>query len=261
MRRACLFHDGAAAGTLSINLTNGVWHCFARCGGGTWPEFIERVRRGTEYGPQPERFQQARTPVLKSLLDRGFTRPMLAAWGAEWDEAYGAMRFPMPCAAHTWYLCRAPAGVEPKYRYEAGFPRQDTLFGAWLLTPPLDRLVVVEGPLDAIWVQAAGLAAVAALGSDMSPSQVEQVAALTRRAVLCFDADASGKAGVARAAPLLRRAGVWVLEAPLPPRCKDIQDVPLTNVKGVIEGAKLRANGKGVVHPRYQHWIGRNGHA
>jgi len=229
-----------------------------RCGGGTWPEFIERIRCSTEYGPQPEAFKQARQPVLQSLLRRGFTRAMLAVWGAEWDGSYHAMRFPIPRPDRVWNLWRAPQGVEPKYRYELGFPRRDTLFGLWLLPARLERLVLVEGPLDAIWAQAAGVPAVSILGSELSEEQAAQVAECTHKAVLCFDADTAGAAGVARAAPLLRRAGVWVFETHVPHGKKDIQDVRLEDVKEVIERAQLRANGKGVVHPRYKRWM-RNG--
>lgn len=215
-------------------------------------DLIERLRTRVEYAPQ--HFQQARAPVLRSLLERGFTRAILATWGAEWDGERQAMRFPVHLPQRIWNLWRAPEGVQPRYRYEVGFPRASALYGLWLLPARLERLVLVEGPLDAIWAQAAGCPAVAILGSDLSEQQAALISEHTRRAVLCFDADTAGASATARAAPLLRRLGVWVLEAHLPPRKKDIQEVPLEHVKGIIAGASLRANGKGVVRPRYQRW-------
>lgn len=232
-----------------------MWCCFAGCGGGNWLEFIERVRQKPEAIDRPQKYQQEQKPVLRSLLDRGFTRQMLDDWNIEWDPSYSAMR--IPCAAadgRVWSIWRAPEGVQPKYRYEPDFPKGQTLFGYWRLAPKVDQVVLVEGPLDAIWLWAAGLPALAVLGSRLSPEQVVLLEGRVQRAVLCFDSDAAGRLATVFSRPLLRSSGVWVLDAELPRGRKDIQEVPLGDVRGVISGASVHPNGKSIVHSRYERW-------
>ena len=246
-----------------MNLESGVWICYSRCGGGDWIQFIERVRKDPDYAPivtAQETPQQSKTPVLKSLLQRGFTRDVLLKWCIEWDSKFQAMR--LPCLTRTGDLVgniwRYPEGIVPKYRYQPDFPRNSVLYGLWRLSASIKRLVLVEGPLDAIWVQEAGVAAVAILGSSLSEEQVALIMlAGVQQVVLCFDNDAAGKQAAYRAVPMLRAQGCWVYRTSLPRKYNDVQEVPNERVAGLLDKAELSVNGSGMVHPRYQHWFGR----
>ncbi len=69
-------------------------------------------------------------------------------------------------------------------------------------------LVVVEGYMDVIACQRAGIAAVAPLGTALTEEQMAALWRLTREPVLCFDGDAAGQRAahkvIDRALPLLK---------------------------------------------------------
>lgn len=259
MKLCCPFHDDSHP-SFSINLENGIWFCYSRCGGGDWMEFIERIKVDDQYAPLenidsvPEKPKE---PILKSLLDRGFTREMFEKWGIVWDEKIGAMRFPIldmggQTESNLW---RYPEGVTPKYRYEPGFKRSETLYGLWRLDSVLGDVVLVEGPLDAVWVQEAGLSGLAILGSSLSESQAKMISQLkANRVILCFDNDPAGIIATQKATSLLKENGCWVYKVKLPKRWGDIQEVPNDRVSGILARAELSVNGKGMVHFKYRRW-------
>lgn len=256
MRLRCIFHDGETDETLSIDLKTGKWQCFARCGGGNWMEFVERVKLSGDYAPIEEaqaEERQEQEPILKSFLERGITREMCAKWGIVWDESRKAMKFPVfqPDGSVT-ALWRMPDGVSPKYRYPAGFDRSGNLYGFWNITD-LKRVVLVEGPLDAVWAQEAGVPAAAILGSSLTDRQADILANNSvHRVTLCFDADEAGRLAAERAIPTLRQRGMWVYQAKLPKGVKDIQEVPLEQVANIAEGSELSGN---IVGQRLERWL------
>ena len=257
---SCPFHSPDNHPSCSVNLESGVWICYSRCGGGDWIQFIERVRKDPDYAPivaAQEASKQSKTPVLKSLLQRGFTRDILLKWGIEWDPKFQAMR--LPCLTKTGDLVgniwRYPEGIVPKYRYQPDFPRNSVLYGLWRLSACVKRLVLVEGPLDAIWVQEAGIAAVAILGSSLSEEQVALIMlAGVQQVVLCFDNDAAGKQAAYRAVPMLRAQGCWVYRTTLPSKYKDVQEAPLEKISQLFKEATLCINGKGIIPPNLRRW-------
>ncbi len=269
MRTSCPFHEDSSP-SFSINLTTGQWICFRGCGSGTLPMFLERLGEsvgGADYEEGRPSYQAEQEPILQSWLDRGLTREILLKWGIKWDAEAGAMRIPVygegsKLLSNIW---RAPEGVKPKYRYESGFRRVEVLFGSWRLPTPWTKVVLVEGPLDAVWVQEAGELGVAILGSSLSKIQVEILVKMQARQVtLCFDEDEAGEAAAERAIPMLREEGMYVYRTRLPRTMhrggrglrifKDIQEVPLKLVGPTIGAAHLCVNGLGVVHPRFKRW-------
>ncbi len=80
-----------------------------------------------------------------------------------------------------------------------------------------DRAVVVEGYTDVLALHQAGLAgAVASMGTALTPAQIRELARLTRRLYLCFDADAAGEGATLRGMELAYRDFDEVLVVPLP---------------------------------------------
>jgi len=80
-----------------------------------------------------------------------------------------------------------------------------------------DRAVVVEGNTDVIALRQAGfLPVVASMGTALTPAQLKELARLTRRLFLCFDADAAGQEATLRGMDLALAQGFNVQVVALP---------------------------------------------
>jgi DNA primase len=81
-----------------------------------------------------------------------------------------------------------------------------------------DRAVVVEGNTDVLALRQAGFApVVASMGTALTEAQLRELARLTRRLFLCFDADAAGQDATLRGMGLAVSQGFTVRVVPLPP--------------------------------------------
>jgi len=249
MELKCPFHDDSTP-SMYVSMDNGAWICHAGCGSGG---FIELVDRLEAVGHRPKPAAKAHT----SLLRRGITAEIAASWKICWNPDVGATEIPChdPEGAFVGYIWRMPDGQVPKYRYPAGFPRSRLLFGLHRLH--LDRQIfLAEGPMDAIWLQAAGLPGVALLGAFLSAGQMEILSKrLLREIILCFDNDKAGQLATEMATRQLRQEGFWVYRVELPPKFKDIQEVPIEKVPQVAGNRHLCTNGAGMLHPRYKRWL------
>ena len=89
-----------------------------------------------------------------------------------------------------------------------------------------DRAIVVEGNTDVIALRQAGLEpVVASMGTALTERQLKELARLTQRLFLCFDADAAGEDATLRGMELALRAGFDVKVVALP-KGKDPADEP-----------------------------------
>lgn len=118
---------------------------------------------------------------------------------------------------HQLWLVGDKSDREPeKFHFVKGFHRGLELYGVHRLRDPqvverlhtLDHLIVVEGPNDAITLDANGIPAVALCSNTITEEQVEQLAALVaehklRGVVLMLDNDQAGEKGVEQALPLV----------------------------------------------------------
>ena len=81
-----------------------------------------------------------------------------------------------------------------------------------------DRALVVEGNTDAIALRQAGFEpVVASMGTALTERQLRELARLTRRLWLCFDADAAGEAATLRGMELAAAQDFEIKVVPLPP--------------------------------------------
>jgi DNA primase len=81
-----------------------------------------------------------------------------------------------------------------------------------------DRAVVVEGNTDVLALRQAGFApVVASMGTALTEAQLRELARLTKRLFLCFDADAAGQDATLRGMELAVRQGFTVRVVPLSP--------------------------------------------
>ena len=109
---------------------------------------------------------------------------------------------------------RAIGDGEPKYMNSPETPlfsKNKTLYGlnrARQAVSREDRLLIVEGYMDAITAQEAGFEnTVATLGTALTTEHVSVIGRFTKKAVLAFDADSAGMAAALRSAPIFEQAG------------------------------------------------------
>jgi DNA primase len=99
------------------------------------------------------------------------------------------------------------------------FRKGDLLYGLDLARQAIakeDRAVVVEGNPDAIALRQSGfLPVVASMGTALTEAQLRELARLTKRLYLCFDADAAGQDATLRGMELAVRQGFTVRVVPL----------------------------------------------
>ena len=120
------------------------------------------------------------------------------------------------------------------------FRKGDLLYGLDLARASIakeDLAVVVEGNPDVIALRQAGLEpVVAAMGTALTDSQLRELARLTKRLTLCFDADAAGQEATLRGMQLAAAQGFDIRVVSLAPGT-DPADDP-AGFEGRIAGAE-----------------------
>ncbi len=101
------------------------------------------------------------------------------------------------------------------------FKKGDLLYGLDMARQAIareDRAVVVEGNTDVLALRQGGFApVVASMGTALTAAQLRELARLTKRLFLCFDADAAGQEATLRGMGLAVQEGFTVRVVPLPP--------------------------------------------
>jgi len=109
------------------------------------------------------------------------------------------------------------------------FKKSNVLYGLHLARPSIakqDRAVVVEGNTDVIALRQAGFEpVVAAMGTALTEQHLRELARLTKRLYLCFDADAAGEEATLRGMERAQSQGFEIRVVVLPPG-QDPADAP-----------------------------------
>jgi DNA primase len=141
---------------------------------------------------------------------------------------------------------RALDDSEPKYlnsRETPIFVKGRTLYALnWAreAVRKYDELVIVEGNMDVLTAHQYGIAnAVASLGTALTADQVQVMRRLASRAVIVYDADASGQAAMERAMALFEEADLPVRVVVLPAGDPDefLRTRGVEAFRGLIAGA------------------------
>ncbi len=143
------------------------------------------------------------TKTSSYILDRGFTPETLYEWGFKYDEAMRAIVIPVYDISGNNLVGIVRRMVPPvtgsKYLYPPLFRKQSHLFGAHKHKSDRGAVILVEGPLDAIWLHQNGYTeAVALLGSMCSETQQRILARLGQTIILALDNDSAGMAAMER---------------------------------------------------------------
>ena len=223
----CPFHqDGRQS--CSINLEKGVWICFAGCGQGSlkyfiwklsdksWEEIQEEFETPTfdfDFGSfttedietdkiENQSFYAGELTPLKTdhwIYKRGFDTLTLQRWGCL-ENKYRDLVIPVDLPNEDilgWITRRIQA--TPKYLFSKGFQKSKTLFGLKHLKE-VETLFIVEGALDAMWLDQHGYSSVAVLGASISQAQIDIISTYhPSELVLCLDADDAGQKGIDKA--------------------------------------------------------------
>lgn len=149
-----------------------------------------------------------------AMLRRGFSYQMLSQWGVRYDEGRELLVIPVT-SRHQFvgYVARQMRpDASPRF-INSQFNKAAVLFGLDRI-PQRDAktILFVEGPLKAIWAQAAGLPAVATFGDQVSELQLRQAGC--DEFVLGLDNDAAGIAATAKLGAILPSQAVSVLRYP-----------------------------------------------
>jgi len=247
----CPFHYDTSP-SLSINLEKEVWICFSGCGAGTLMTFFQRLLNKTPteiiqakqesdlsldflfeniQPKEPEPMVQISMPegllydkFPNWVYDRGFSKELLMRFGCGTDENRSLV---IPAKTRKGKLVGTITRrrqLQPKYLYSKNFRKSRILFGADHITKT-DKLYLVEGSLDAIWLHQNGYPAVALLGMSLSKKQEELLLGLPiSEVVLCLDNDEAGKKGKQQALKKLQHK-IATSFISLPDGAKDVQDL------------------------------------
>lgn len=245
----CPFHYDQHT-SCSINTSKGVWICFRGCGQGSLEGFVQKYLNLSqeqvsqflgdhqisidmdffnEVVAEPTHLPEVDFPFNQSfvpewIFSRGFSKRTLKRWGAG-ITAENGLAIPIKDIANknVGWVVRRETGF-PKYLYPSEFKKSRVLFGANLVNGN-NLVCVVEGPLDAMWLNQLGYNAVAILGMSISKKQVDLVQGLlSSEVVLCLDNDEAGQIGREKALTYLGQS-VRLAYIDLPSPYKDVQDI------------------------------------
>ena len=246
----CPFHEDNVQ-SCAVNLTKGVWICFAGCGQGSlysffmkymglsFEELNSRIRKDEasfninmfdEFDEQEEEMPEVTFPfhsgyVPPWIFDRGFDKGTLRKWGGAIDN-FGSLVLPIrTLEGRTVGWLSRRQNVTPKYLYSKGLKKSKLLFGQDLIVTPQEFICITEGSLDTMWLDQHGFTSVALLGAHISKRQQELALELpTKEVVLCLDNDDAGRIGLEKAMSCLNTK-LMVSYIKLPKEYKDVQEV------------------------------------
>jgi DNA primase len=194
--------------------------------------------------PMAREFRLGLSPgrgLVEKALAKGFTREELAAAGLMSPRGgdYFPFRLMFPLADARGRVVgfqarklREDDPLRGKYvntREGELFHKSAILYGLHLARTAIakqDRAVVVEGNTDVIALRQTGFEpVVASMGTALTERQLKELARLTRRLYLCFDADAAGEEATLRGMELAVAQGFDVRVVTLPPG-QDPADAP-----------------------------------
>jgi 5S rRNA maturation endonuclease (ribonuclease M5) len=173
------------------------------------------------------------------FFERGFTPRTMAAFGVRFTPTWGALIWPMRDENENlvgFAARRLPGAPGPKYLYPKGV--QIRLFPENMYDG--DRAVIVEGPLDAMWLYQAGVAgALAILRNAMSARQQAEIRRRAKSVVLMLDNDQPGIEATEAAVKALSGQLAMIRVATYPREdAKDPQELSASEAQEAVAGAQ-----------------------
>lgn len=256
---SCPFHDDTNP-SLQINLVSGLAHCFAGCFNGDIVSLLSRATGKStlqimydfeeEDYPLLKRQKRAQQdfvevidPIIfkslgwqlaldnKYLLNRGFSNETIQKWDIMCNDG----QICVPLKDEDWDIVGfvyRNIFSEPKYEYNKGFHRKWFLMGLnHFHRIKRDKVIIVEGVFDCVWLFQNGYFSVGVLGSDISDFQADLLAKHASSVILCGDNDYAGRKLNRMMRNKCQNRGIKVIGEVLLDRYKDIQEVPVGELK------------------------------
>jgi hypothetical protein len=195
--------------------------------------------------PSPYFMARGFSPSVLDALDVGHSKKMKCSIVPVYDEAgetcVGFLSRSERPTCGRCKKCHEPGRScrtgERRWDVLKGFPKSAYLFNhAAARRSDASSVLLVEGPGDVFRVSEAGATAVAALGSDLSETQVEKLVRLGKQVIIAFDNDAGGQRGAADVSRRLAAAGVRVLLRSPPAPYADVGEMPAQEVVHWLDG-------------------------
>lgn len=129
----------------------------------------------------------------------------------------------------------------PKYKYSAGLAKSAGLIGLRGIRGA-ETIVLLEGVLDARYLNSKGFKAASIGGTDLSPAQIKLLEISgVKEVLLAFDMDEAGREGTARAGDLLSRSRCRPYVVSLPAGFKDPDELVRAQGREAFETALQNA--------------------
>ncbi len=159
--------------------------------------------------------------VPKYILDRGITLDTCRAWGLGNDEKHFRLMFPLrnEKGELVSIIGRKVHGDAPgpKYKNMGGAKKGRYLYGEHMALLDRETVIVVEGPVDALWLWQNGFRdAVAIMGSALSREQARTLVKWNKSVCFFLDGDMAGIQGTLGAIEMLRGRVMTLVMKPLP---------------------------------------------
>ena len=257
MKIKCPFHSDNSP-SFSINLNTGEWKCWSGCGGSK--DLVDLVVKITHVDknqarrdilnklvadsrslseilspslvvpPKQEPVFYIRNKVPRYFLNRGFTLETAKNWQIGYEPDLKGVAIPVKEEGRiVGLITRTITGLPMRYVTSTGFIKSNYLFGIDHVSSTVKSIVLVEGPLNAIWLHQNGYSAVAIMGTDISKEQYYKLTKRFNEVILAFDNDlpleggfSPGKEATIKAIHKLKGLTTYVL--PLP-EGKDVQNL------------------------------------
>ena len=170
------------------------------------------------------------------FFERGFTVDTMGQFGVRYDEEANSILFPVRDERKTIisFVERKIPPCEVRFMYPQGF--QKVLFPMERFEG--DRVILVEGPLDAMWLHQHNIKeGLCLFGASLSNRQLKWLQKKTTEVILALDNDMEGWV----ATDTIRRKlnGLTVRKIQLPRERKDIQEVEGQYLHNLIAESKL----------------------
>ena len=265
---------------LGVLQETGRWQCFKGCGGGDMESLIMRVRGCTvvearrwllvrggeiEYGVDSyllvesekagpyelERVfradygRQTGDKTASYILERGFVQDTLTKWGFRYDQESPAIVMPLyeDTGEHMVGVIRREIPGYPlmeKYMVSPGCKKARFLYGAWMHPRNTGVVILVEGPLDAVWLHQLGFtSAVAVMGALLSAAQARILPRLGQTVIVAADNDDAGRELAIQVENTLR-GKMSVVKVQVPDGKNDVQEMSKAELaKMFVSGGML----------------------
>lgn len=180
--------------------------------------------------------------IPKYAFERGFDVETCEAWEIGDDPNRGRMTFPIRRMGDKKLVCikgRTYRGDRDKYLAYLTWAQTNFLYGEHMLREDEQRVVIVEGELDAIKVWMAGFTGLAIMGRTPSQEQVRKIELIDRPIILLPDRDSEGSTWANRLGAYLVDE-LSVLDARVPKGKKDPGDMDPDEIRKAVESACMR---------------------